>query len=214
MYKQIAVLGGGLVKDNGKWRTTGYSDFGDKFGLSGDRLRLEAIRCLNTDGKVGKIILLGGKGQLHAEKDLRSVSYVMGEELKQMGIEESTITLEEKSGNTFEQLAALSELLDDGEYEVPLISNEFHLPRIAVMIDHLVGKDKERFGSLERFVPMSVEMIVLKYEQDRWQDEIDKAYSSEAMRERMEMESKGMDDLIKGRYTFTHYDSDDKEVKK
>lgn len=204
MYKTLAILGGGLEKDNGKWRTTNYTDLGDKFGLSGDRMRLEAARCLYEDEKVGSIIILGGKGQLHAEPDLRSVSYVMSRELVKMGVPEQKMTLEKKSGSTFEQLAELSKLLDEEDYEVPLISNEFHLPRISAMIDHLL--EREQFKKLERVVPMSAEMIVLKYESSKWKALIDKAYSSDAMKERIQREEKGIEDLKTGKYKFNHYE--------
>ena len=47
MKAAIIVLGGGLTKDTkGAWHTTTLNDRGDRYGVQGDRLRVEAAAIL------------------------------------------------------------------------------------------------------------------------------------------------------------------------
>lgn len=193
----IVILGGGLVQNpDGKWRTTNYEE-GDNFGALGDRMRVTAGSCVYKDKPGSIIFALGGKGQLNAAKGAPAVSEVIKQELVKMGVPDKDIFVETDSKTTFEQLRAIKGLaLKHGLKKIFIVSNRYHLPRIEAML-----KMKELEDVLK---PYEVGVIEAeKTAQDHeptLKNEIESAYRSEAMKNRMAMENKGMEDINKGKY--------------
>src|SRR3989344_8965817 len=99
----IVVLGGGLVEDGGKFRTTNFNE-GDTFGALGDRLRVEAANVLFKRDPSSEIVALGGKGQYNQTSNYPPVSSVIKQELIELGVPEEQILAETKSGSTYQQL--------------------------------------------------------------------------------------------------------------
>lgn len=196
----IVILGGGLKKDaNGRWRTTNYDEPGDNFGVSGDRLRVVAAGYLYKNNPKQIIIASGGKGQLKDIPDAPTVSEVLKKELMELGVPEEIIIEEKKSGNTYQQLQEIKKIIKDkGLKNISLLSNEWHLPRIKEMIETM-PELKEIFN-LTKVEFLSAEKICLEYDKEAWQETIEQAYKSEGLKERIEREQKGVQDIKEGKY--------------
>ena len=194
----VIILGGGLKKDDtGKWRTTTF-DEGDNFGIDGSRLRVLAGAHLFKDNLDQLVIASGGKGQLKDIKDAPCVSEVIRAELIGIGVNSENIVTETESGNTYEQLQKLKDIIQErGIEHAIIISNKYHLPRIEAMIE----QDEEFKGMMDniRIETQSAEKILIEHE-PKWEQKIESAYNSEAMRKREALEQKGVQDIKKEKY--------------
>ncbi|MFH1662269.1 MAG: YdcF family protein [Candidatus Falkowbacteria bacterium] len=189
----IAIIGGGLIKEDGNWRTTNFNE-GDEYGALGDRLRVAAGSILYKKNPDLLIIASGGKGQLEKIPDAIPVSEVVKQELVNLGVKPENIISENKSGNSFEQLQNLQEIIAENNLgNIKIISNKYHLPRIKAMAEIINLLDIEL---------LSAEDILLKYDNNNWKDIIEKAYNSKAMKERIFLEEKGVKDIREGNYKF------------
>lgn len=206
----IVVLGGWLVKEKGKWRTTRLVEKHITHAL-GDRLRVVAAAKLYTqfEKKLGTVVWVsGGQGRL-ATARAPAVASVIKIELEKLGIPSHAIETEEHSSNTLEQLRALSVFLRRRPMRrVKLISNRYHLPRIQAMIVHFPVlkrlKDLLQNGTLALVAAEEV----LRSER-KWRTLIKSAYASKAMKKRIVSEKKGILEIQAGTYT---YDSDGDRV--
>ena len=201
----IAVIGGGLAKDRrGGWRTTRFSDRGDAYGALGDRLRVLAAAALWRKNKTALVVALGGKGQLSGIKGAPPVARVIKGELVAMGVPVKQIITEQKSGTTHESLFALKNFLKKSDIKkVCLISNQYHLPRIKIMIKNL--PELQAIFSVHQVKPTAAEEILVTQEPGVWKKKIALAYRSKKMTKRLVLEEKGIKDLKSGRYKFRQY---------
>lgn len=202
----IAVLGGGLKKDKRGWRTVNF-DEGDNFGATGDRLRVKAGKYLYARASKNNsdvlIIVLGGKGQLKNIKGAPAIAEVLKKELTELGVPSKKIIEEKKSGNTFEQLLALNNVVVKRDLRnIALISNRHHLPRVKTMIEYYADKVRRLASMLVtgRLQLVSAEKICLSYDSRKWAIAIEKAYKSKAMKRRLQLEKQGIKDIKEGRY--------------
>jgi len=196
----IVILGGALKKDDkGKWRTTSFSE-SDNFGASGDRLRVIAGSYFFQDNNNQLIIVLGGKGQYKDNPDAPAVSEVIKKELEDLGVLSENIITETESGNTYEQLKNLKEIIKSNDFkEIKIISNEYHLPRIQAIIDNnLELKEVEDSCHIELH---SAEKISIEHN-PKLEKEIKFAYNTELMKQRISLEEKGVQDIKEGKYKF------------
>lgn len=199
----IVVLGGSLVKEKGKWRTTRFVEKHTAHAL-GDRLRVVAAAKLYTQfkKKLGMVVWVsGGQGRL-ATARAPAVASVIKVELEKLGIPSRAIETEEHSGNTLEQLRALSVFLRRRPMRsVQLISNRYHLPRIQAMIVHFPDlkrlKDLLQNGALAL---VSAEEVLLS--ERKWRTLIKSAYASKAMKQRIASEKKGILKIQAGTYAY------------
>jgi hypothetical protein len=196
----IVVLGGGMKKDaNGRWRTTNYDEPGDNFGVSGDRLRVEAANYLYKNNQEQLIITSGGKGQFRDISDAPAVSGILKKELMELGVPEKNIIEENNSGNTYEQLKEIKKIIGEKKLKnISILSNDWHLPRIKEMLEQF-EELKQIFDST-KLEFLSAEKICLEYDKEAWQEIIEKAYKSEGLKKRIELEQKGVQDIKEGRY--------------
>lgn len=199
-FRVIAVLGGGLKKDaDGRWRTTNYDEPGDKFGVSGDRLRVVAARYLYKSNPEQIIITSGGKGQLKDIPGAPTVSEVLRRELIELGVSEEMIIEENNSGNSYEQLREIKKIIGEKELKgIGFLSNDWHLPRIKAMIEQF--EELKEILDLTKIEFLSAEKICLEYDKEAWQEIIERAYKSEGLKERIKREQKGIQDIKQGRY--------------
>jgi len=196
--KAIFILGGALNQVGGRWRTTGFQD-GDEFGVTGDRLRVIAAEYLYQDNPDLKIIVSGGRGQYQGRSEMPTIAEVLKQELIERGVPSGNIILEDKSGNTWEQLQALKSLLAQKKInDVAIISNEYHLPRIKAMIENL------DLGLAQMLQENKIKLLaaeqVLVERKPEWKKEIDEAYLLPGMAERIALEQKGVQDIKEGKY--------------
>ncbi len=194
----IVVLGGGLIKDkSGKWRTTNFNE-GDNFGVSGDRLRVLAASYLYKDNP-RIIIVSGGRGQLSNIPNAPTIAEVLKKELIDLGVPASEIIEEDNSDNTWQQLQKLKKIIDKMQLrDVTVISNKWHLPRIK----ELIKKDRKLTSlfSDKAIKLISAERIVIRDNPKKWKGAIKLAYNSEAMKDRIKREKKGIGEIKKGTY--------------
>ncbi len=190
----IIVLGGGLFREsNGNWRTTTF-DEGDEYGKLGDRLRVVAASYLSKDDPNLKLIVSGGKGQLTEIPGCPTLSVVLRKELIELGISAENIIQENTAYNTYQQLKNSLALVQElNLYQVGIISNEYHLPRIAIFLES-IPRPKIHIKLI------SSEKILIDKDPANWESYIRNAYASEAMKQRITLEQKGIQDLREGKY--------------
>ncbi len=196
--KAIVIVGGSVRKDDqGRWRTTLLSE-GDEHGALGDRLRVIAGAMLYKEETSQKIIALGGRGQLAQVPNAPAVADIIKKELIACDVPVDAIITETESGNTFQQLQSLKKILHDYDFQrVLIVSNTYHLPRIEAMIEMDVElKHMLNQGHIEL---RSAEEILVEREPER-KEEIDRAYASKQMQERIKKEQEGVSQLKEGTY--------------
>lgn len=202
--KAIVVLGGGLIKEKGKWQTTNFSDKGDKFGALGDRLRVVAASYLYKNNPEQIIIASGGRGQVKAGSDEPAVATVIKKELEELAIPSNKIIKETKSKNTYAELVELQRIIKKKKIKIIIIiSNKYHLPRLKAMVKYcpeLAGLKK--MFAVSKLTIKSAEEILIKYNSGNWRKIITKAYDSAGMKERIKLEKKGVKDIKIREYKF------------
>ena len=187
----IVVLGGGLILENGRWRTTSFPEPGDRHGILGDRLRVEA-GCARWKRRPEFLVLAsGGTGQLADTEGAPAVALVLKREMVELGVPEDRILTETASANTRGQLietARMARELGIGRLEI--VSNRYHLPRIRALLEC----DPELAAAYRalRVDVVSAEEELLESDRRRWDGPIREAYASEAMRRRIEREAEGI----------------------
>ena len=197
----IIVMGGRLNKGkDGKWRSSSFNE-GDKFGVVGDRLRIFASYYLHLSNPSLVFITAGGLGQLKGVPGVPTLAEEYKNELVELGVPGRKIIEEKKSNNTYQQLRnSLALAVSKNFVNIGIISNRYHLPRIKAMVD--CGPGLKKFAKSLNIKYLSAEKIVLKFENVHWQDEISKAYSGQAMKERIALERKGIKNIKEGKYKF------------
>ena len=204
-YKNaIVVLGGGLIKEKGKWQTTNFSDRGDKFGALGDGLRVVAASYLYKDNPEQIIIASGGRGQIKIGSDEPSVATIIKKELEGLAVPADKIIKETRSKNTYAELIELQKIIKEKGLEmITIISNKYHLPRLEAMIKYcpeLVGLKK--MFAVSKLTLKPAEEILIKYNPGAWRKIITKAYNSPGMKERIKLEENGVKDIKTEKYKF------------
>lgn len=200
MNNLIIILGGGIIKRNGIWRTTNFSE-GDKFGVDGSNIRVIAAKYLYEHDSDAFIIASGGKGQYKNIADFPPVAKVIKKELIDLGIPKNKIICETKSGNTYQQLKALKKIISEYNFkEVIIISNEHQLPRIKAMLEF--APYIKNIYAQTKIIIESAEKILIKYAGEKYENMIKKAYQSEPIRNRIKIEKKGVNQIKDGTYKF------------
>ncbi len=191
MTKTIAILGGALKKNEaGEWVIDDNA---------GNHLRVLAGACLWEKHRDWNIIASGGNGQIGAEGG-PAIALLMKEALVAEGVKENVISEESDSRNTFEQLMALSRMLEKKEIDgIVLISNEWHLPRIEAMIKYIAELQSLRVVGIEL---RSAEEVLLNSDPIRWRPVIEKIRQSDAYREMSLKEQRGVEQIRNGTYKF------------
>lgn len=203
----IVILGGGLKKDKNGWRTTNF-DEGDNFGGLGDRLRVVAAEFLARENPKVIVVVSGGRGQLRKVVGAPTVSEVLKKELMALGVAPERIIEKNNSNNTYQQLKELIKVLNGrGFSKIGIISNRHHLPRVQAMVEFIPDlkslKDLLLIGNLEL---LSAEDILLDFDPNSWKDLISRAYASEAMQKRIELENQGVAQIKAGTYKLEFLD--------
>lgn len=138
----VVILSAGSVSENVKGVVTYRStkvDEHDCFGiLWGESRVIAGAELLKyfTETKVIATSMRLDEGPTHAE--------VIGRELEKLCIPKSRIILEEKSNNTFSQIIEFLKIIYKEKWQnILVITNEYHVPRVRVMYEHL-----EKFSAL------------------------------------------------------------------
>jgi len=196
--KETVFVLGGTVKQNPDttWRTTSFEEKGDNFGVTGDYVRPKAAALLYKKNHNIQFFVSGGRGQNKNIDGAPSVASVMAKELISYGVPSDVIEEEGKSESSLEQLKYCAKIVQERNLEhVSILSNEYHLPRIQVMLERF-----NELKSLQNAQLLSAESILVNEEPQVWKDTIKKAYDSDAMQKRIELEKQGIDDILKNKY--------------
>ena len=137
----LVVLSGGIQPDrtsraeayNDGYRSPSYQG-ADRTGLaSGGKVRVVAAAEV---GKRFSDITLVTTSKV--EPDRPSHASVMATELRQRGIPEQQIVLEEISHDTVTEMAELMKLVDANQWtRVAIVTNAYHIPRAQAMLDRI-----------------------------------------------------------------------------
>lgn len=196
--KAIYILGGGLVKEKGKWRTMRIGE-GYGGGAMADRLRIDASYEFYKKNPEFFLVASGGHGIYKDILGAPNVCEVLKDELIELGVKEDKILLETNSNNTWQQLKRLKQIIKDNEFsEVNILSNKYHIPRIRAMIE----KDAELFKMLNslKIKLCSAEEILIESNPKIWKEKIDILYNTQDMKNRIVSEEHGVQDIEAGKY--------------
>lgn len=193
----IIILGGWLFRESGgKWRTMNFNEIDDEGLVSGDRVRVVAASYLSKEKTNLKILVSGSKGRL-SHTDCPTLAAVLKRELVELGVDPRNIIEEDGSTGTFGQLKESLGIAKKLKFSrVGIVSNEYHLPRIRKIL--------ERIPDLSCQIDLiSAEKIAIQNDPEFWKQEVEDAYASEAMKKRIALEQKGIQDLQDGKYKPT-----------
>jgi len=198
----VVVLGGTVKKGKKEWHTCEF-DEGDRFGVTGDKLRVLVgafiFKKLENKRIDFDIIASGGK----IEEGI-FIAEVIKKELIVLGVPERKIKEEKKSRNTFQQFLNIQTAAKKNKYkELMFITNEWHKPRVKIILREAPKLENLRKMKKEGKIKiLGAEKIVLKSDRKEWEKKIKKAYASLAIKKRIGLEKKGIEDIKKGRYIF------------
>jgi hypothetical protein len=205
MKRILFLLSGGVNKNqNGKWETNLGDECGDNFGPTNDRLRVIAAAKLWKKDPSIIIVSSGGQGQLAGILPSGvTLASIIKYELVSYGVSPEKIVIEDKTGNTYEQLLKMAEMIKKGDVDgrVAVLTNEWHIPRINAMIRY---SDVGKLLSENSIELISAEDVLLKLAPSDWKDFIERMRKSEKMKIRYESESRGIKQIKDGTYKFTH----------
>lgn len=195
MKKCLVILSGWAKKNKkGVWKTS---------GSSGVKLRITATKCLWDKDNSLFIVAAGKKGELVNIID-RPLAEIIAQELIELGVSKKMIIKEPKSDNTYEHLVNLPGLIKKYKFDdISIISNEWHLPRIKIMIEHMFPKLKNLM-STKKLKLIAAEDILIKSDPKKWSAKIQRIRTSKAYRAKVKEENKGIQDILKNRYKSTH----------
>ena len=199
--KVVVVLGGALRKDDtGRWRTVDLGQGGDTFAASNDRWRIDAAYAIWKNDHSTVLVVSAGQGQ-YKGTDTPAVAEVMARELMELGVSDGAIMKDVESGTTVEQLRMTAALAKEMKLQkVVILSNEWHIPRIKEMIAHAPGL-------LEALSGVEVELVaaenILWAESMEWQDRIKSARIDSGILKRVELEQKGIRQIVDGTYKWS-----------
>ena len=194
MKTLISVLGGDLWNDAGIWRCVD-GDFRISSDTGHSNFRVPAAVCFAREVN-GTLLVQGGL----ADTKRPSLARVMHTELTQLGVDESSVIEEDISTSTFGQLLELQRIArDTNSPGVSIISNEWHLPRIAAMLKH--SAQLSFLASLQPTL-VAAEDVLLSGSSSNWEEKISEARNSQATLERIELEKQGISQIENGTYHF------------
>lgn len=198
----IAVLGGVIrKKKDGTWRTSSLYEKGESFGSLGDGLRVKAAALMYQQNPNYLIVVSGGYGRFKKIAGISTLVQVIKDELLHLKVPKRAIIIEDKSNSTYEQLQEIKKIINKNNItDLILISNDWHLPRVRTMIKldwELKKMVKKRHLKLK-----SAEKILINEKPLLWRKKIEKFYNQNKMKLIIQLEKKGVKNLLEGKYIF------------
>lgn len=144
------------------------------------------------------------------EENAPSHAQVMADELAFRGVPKERIVLEEKSRSTITELIEIVKMtISRNWHEVAIITSDYHLPRVREMLERLEDlsgdSDPDFTESWHEFrdqvkVDFIAAEAILESTNEHYKRLLAKVRDSEAYKQRLEAEKKGLGDLQAGRY--------------
>lgn len=154
----------------------------DRHGFLHGEIRVEAIKILRKQGKVKKIIVVGGPTEDGMNK-VKLIAERIGGKVIQLESTPST-------RNNLEVVKEYLGDLGDDEGKNGLLTNFYHLPR-AMRLSAEKGLN---------LIPVCAEAILLTDDPHYWEGKIEKWYSQDSMLARFLWEIQGLSCLEKEKY--------------
>jgi len=199
----VALLASGIKQDvNGRWVSTDLLEEDSVHGAPGGALRVQATAILLGEFPDAKVITGGAKGfdvRNEATSDRPLLAEILHDELLEYGIPEERIILERSSNNTYQELQELERFANEKKIKkLAILTSRWHIPRLQAMIRVKFHKLADRVA-LEL---ISAEDVLIAHDEKKWRAFIDDAYESEWMKQRTEMETRGIKEIHDGTYKF------------
>ncbi len=199
MKTLISVLSGDMWNDSGVWRSNDMDvRYGKAITAVVDSFRIPATAArfheLKKDGII--VFLQGGL----ADATYPSLANVMKRELLELGVPEEIIEIEEQSQTTYQQLFLLqARVAKESAVAVEIISSEWHLPRVQVMVEYVPG-----LAALRTHKPhyVAAEEVLLRTDPLQWGQRIDVVRACLDVQARVALEQKGIAQIREGTYQF------------
>lgn len=191
----IVIVGAYPHQKDGVWRTSGIDDPGDHAGATFDHFRILAGAILARRYPDAPLILSGG-----AQPGANSCAVVARRELVELGIAENRMILEERSHSVHQQLYEIGMIAKIRRLgHLFLVTNEWHHPRIAAMIEHSPKLEIWRKLSWER---VGAEQVMLESGNTEWATMVATERVHPKLVERIKMEEQGVRQVIDGTYHY------------
>lgn len=199
----IVVLAGGIKRiAERRWVSTDLTEEDDRQGAPGAKLRIYAATILAERFPGAIIVASGGKGNdvpPDADRKRPLLAEVLRDELVASGVAAARIILEDKANTTYQQLMELQQASrKQGWKRLVIVTNRWHLARVEAML-------QLRFTSLMEHVDVklvSAEEVLIETQPGRWQALLAEAYDKDFLKNRMEREARGVEQIYSGTYCF------------
>jgi len=207
-YDAVVVLGGGLRKENERYDPATYED-SDDFGMLGGHVRVQAAAQLYRAEAASCFMFTTGvyeKNKQRLGADVPAEAETYAQRFKELitdvsGVPE--IVLDTVSTTTLTNVQEIIAALISHKWQrIAIVSNEYHVPRIRVLYEHILRTHPELQVHIEY---LAAERVLKELQSGFFDTEIDLAYQSEEGRKRERNEAQGLRDLQEGRYALKEF---------
>lgn len=197
----VFILGGWAQKGaDGAWHMVGFEENADEVSGFGGYLRVLAAKHLLDEHPDYLLVPSGSRGKFEGVAGVPTIAELMRQELLRLGVPDEKIVKEERGGNTYQQLKELKKMIADLDAaQAIIVSNRYHLPRVKAFI----GTDEQLSDLLQAGAIrlQECEAVVTRHGSAK-QQEIDKAYQSQKMKNIIAAEEKGIGEIKAGTYSI------------
>ena len=225
-YDAVFIDSGGLSEAGGKFYPTDYRP-GDEFGMLGGGIRLVAAVDLYLNTRARRFIFMTGlteKNKARLGPDVPTEASVLGDKFQRVlaglqkrsdyqgrfdELEEPIVEGQERSYNTLTNIEeALKAVQSSGYKRICFLSSNYHIPRYRALWDMVLKSKGIALPTEIDFI--GAEDVVKELEPGKYDEVIDKAYKTEAAKQRIENEERGVRDIAEGRYAYKEFQLDER----
>lgn len=199
----IALLAASIKPNSsGRWVSADLTEEDSDHGAPGGTLRVVAAALLLREYPEARVITGGAKGfdvRIGLSEDRPLLAEILRDELLAQGISEDRMILQRTSNSTHQELKELERIAGElGLSQLTILTSRWHIPRLEVMINY-------KFAQFHQSICLKLvaaEDVLIAHNSRKWQTVIQSAYDSNWMKQRTEMEARGIQQIIDGTYVF------------
>jgi len=195
----VSILGADIRNDKGIWHTNDIKMSDSDCTPEIVSFRVVAAAHVEKANPEAIFFVQGGWGGWQ-NPSRPSIASVMKRELQELGVPAEKILMDEKSEKTFSQLCILQNFVSLQPVDaVTVLSNVWHLPRIAALLKHTRELD-----ILRTYHPtlIGAEDVLLAADLAKWNDKVAMAQNHSAMQKIIAAEAMGVKQIQDGTYKF------------
>jgi hypothetical protein len=195
----VSILGADIRNDKGIWHTNDIKMSDGDLTQEIVSFRVVAAAYIQKANPSAIFFVQGGWGGWQ-NPSRPSIASVMKRELEEFGVPEEKILVDEKSQKTFSQLRILQDFVSHRPADaVTILSNVWHLQRIAALLAHVRELD-----ILRTYQPtlIGAEDVLLAADLAKWHEKVALAQNHPAMQEIIAAEACGVKQIQDGTYKF------------